>query len=74
VSFAAKAVDIFLLHSRARRIWRTEGLLDKQERLARSVSVSCDYQATLANIASDKRASKELRRHVVQTGNNCSLL
>jgi hypothetical protein len=50
----------FCWTARARRSWRTERLLDclgafKHEGLARSVGVSCDDQATLANIASDKR-------------------
>jgi aryl-alcohol dehydrogenase-like predicted oxidoreductase len=53
-------VDIFLLHSPSARELADGEALDclsalKQEGLARCIGVSCDDQATLAIIASDKR-------------------
>jgi aryl-alcohol dehydrogenase-like predicted oxidoreductase len=53
-------VDIFLLHSPSAADLKDGEALDcldalKQEGLVRCVGVSCDDQATLASIASDKR-------------------
>jgi aryl-alcohol dehydrogenase-like predicted oxidoreductase len=55
-----KQADIFLLHSPNAADLADRAALDclsalKQEGLARCIGVSCDDQATLANIASDKR-------------------
>jgi len=54
-------VDIFLLHSPSAADLADGEALDclralKQEGLARCIGVSCDDQATLTSIASDKRA------------------